>query len=80
MGSESKFGSAKVLRIESADRQYDVGLSYPHNATLIAAAPELLEALKSALETLRDLTDDDGYLGGLEAGCLAVIAKAEGRE
>jgi hypothetical protein len=41
------------------------------NARLIAAAPEMLEALKEAVDDLR---------GPAETKALAAIAKAEGRE
>lgn len=53
------------------------------NAHLIAAAPELLDALKAALEWLPDprphrLTDPDG-LEAVIRQCEAAIKKAEGR-
>lgn len=45
------------------------------NARLIAAAPEMLEALKAALGFL----EDEGVLGDLPDEMRAAIAKAEGR-
>lgn len=48
------------------------------NARLIAAAPDLLEALKTVMEALiADLPQAEG--GPTVQGALAAIAKAEGR-
>lgn len=53
------------------------------NARLIAAAPELLAALKRATQLMEDADlddespNDDGYI--LLQACRAAIAKAEGR-
>lgn len=44
------------------------------NARLIAAAPQLLEALKAAVSQLERMGSD-----GLSSGAYAAIAKAEGR-
>lgn len=50
------------------------------NARLIAAAPELLEALKEAENWLAEYEDGpDSGLQGLLAQARAAIAKAEGR-
>lgn len=52
------------------------------NVRLLAAAPELLEALYAALPFVEDLQQDDGYKPGYVAATLATlraaIAKAEG--
>jgi hypothetical protein len=47
------------------------------DAALIAAAPELLEALKAASETIHDLIGQEAE--GVAKLCREVIAKAEGR-
>jgi hypothetical protein len=53
---------------------------------LLAAAPELLAALKRAISLLSYASQDGGIYGcnadewfGMEASCRAAIAKAEGR-
>jgi hypothetical protein len=48
------------------------------NARLIAAAPEMLEALKWAVQQIEDDLDPD-HREAMDA-CLAAISKAEGRE
>lgn len=48
------------------------------NAQLIAAAPELLEALTEAVQFLAD-ADIDGQAEGMLSGWRAIIAKAVGR-
>ena len=58
---------------------------FPADAALIAAAPELLEALYAALPLVEDaavfLKDDfkPGYLAGIVRAMKSAIAKAEGR-
>jgi len=58
------------------------GLSMPDeelaNARLIAAAPELLDALKWAVQQIEDDLDPD-HQTAMDA-CLAAIARAEGGE
>jgi len=51
------------------------------NARLIAAAPELLEALKEMLPIVHDAmnADDDDVIGKIAYRASAAIAKAEGR-
>lgn len=48
------------------------------NARLIAAAPDLLEALKKLLRDEAVLDDDDPQLGASRVQARAAIAKAEG--
>lgn len=55
------------------------------NARLIAAAPELLAALRNLLTFLKDdnpggFMGGDGYMTGLAEKAESAIAKAEGRE
>lgn len=53
------------------------------NAALIAAAPELLEACKSMIARLENLTSDDFHKGREKAErerMIAAIAAAEGRK
>lgn len=47
------------------------------NAKLIAAAPDMLAALKEAEELLADLADDDGSVRPVRQQVLAAIVKAE---
>ena len=51
------------------------------NARLIAAAPELLEALKEMLPIVHDAmnADDDDVIGKIAYRASAAIAKAEGK-
>lgn len=58
-------------------------LTRPHNARLISAAPELLEALKAAQEEIRLIRMKDCnvvYDPSLQARIIAAISKAEGRQ
>ena len=56
------------------------------NASLIAAAPDLLSALKNATHELNDIRAADGaprgvdrdYFGALVDSCFALIARSEG--
>ena len=52
-----------------------------NDARLIAAAPELLEALKEMLPIVHDAmnADDDDVIGKIAYRASAAIAKAEGR-
>ena len=52
-------------------------IDHAANARLIAAAPEMLEALRDALECLLD--DDEGYMRPIITRLRSVIARAEGR-
>lgn len=49
------------------------------NATLISAAPELLEALKLCTRVLRDEKVDDGYRNTALTSAFSAISKAEGK-
>lgn len=70
------------LEIEAIERPLIRGdYALAGDAHLIAAAPELLEALISVRNTLIDATaDGDCNLPGLLEYVTAVIARAEGRE
>jgi len=48
-----------------------------HNANLIAAAPELLEALEETVY-MRGIPEDDEAKNGYEKRLMAAIAKAKG--
>lgn len=63
-----------VLTIANVGRAFDGDYS-PANATLIAAAPELLQAAVAALELLKVIHDETGKVG---MQLQAAIAKARG--
>lgn len=54
---------------------WDKAVNHEANAHLIEAAPDLLKALKEAVETLRD----EGYTDADLAAMNAAITKAEGK-
>ncbi len=70
---ESQDGAhlADVYAVGDSDGNYTA----THNANLIAAAPDLLEAVKLCADYLRDAGDDTGVPAILNAA----LAKAEGR-
>jgi hypothetical protein len=77
-----------VLPLGLVDGEEGFGLLNEHDARLIAAAPELLEALKDALETLDNYSDVVDGTDGQPAPNRAMsailriesaIAKAEGK-
>ena len=71
--------------IEATDYAYDVAVvrtagnhDNEANAQLIAAAPDLLEALKALLEAVDDVSDDFGWPLATDKA-RAAIDKAEGK-
>lgn len=68
-------GQMSILTIVTEDDGTKFACVYePEDAHLIAAAPDMLEALKLAVDQLERLGSD-----GLASGALAAIAKAEGQ-
>lgn len=50
-----------------------------NHVSMIVAAPELLSALKAALEIIRPLAKAETIKAGVYADCVAAINRAEGR-
>jgi len=78
--SRDNLSDLVMLTDPEDNRQYRYSGEAVANARLIAAAPELLEVAKDALESLKRLEDKDGAhrVTNIQQ-LLAVIAKAEGR-
>lgn len=65
----------RATAFEVVTEDYDVAAGYigirkAEDAQLIAAAPELYEALEYALAKLRQYADEDGFSGNHGAGCM----------
>jgi hypothetical protein len=69
-----------VTRMQSAEHIYGIGKDeLIANARLIAAAPDMLEALKAISEVgIREIHDWQAIAERMQATALAAIAKAEG--
>jgi hypothetical protein len=69
-----------VTRMQSAEHIYGIGRDeLIANARLIAAAPDMLEALKAISEVgIREIHDWQAIAERMQATALAAIAKAEG--
>lgn len=88
-GTEGKWividgkASGKQVVSESAPKNRMIvascgGQRREENASLIAAAPELLEALQCAVSHVRERAKSDAHAFGVLQACNAAIAKALG--
>jgi hypothetical protein len=69
---EMRIANLVVVRAVDGNTSKGVAMCTEENANLVAAAPELLEALKGALDLL-------GEFGTANVAWDRVVAKAEGR-
>jgi hypothetical protein len=80
---ETAYPGSKQFLIAQVKTRYPAGDGLHHaNARLIAAAPDLLEALKEARSSLEDVDWDEFSTPAVEKlmrQCDAAIAKAEGK-